>query len=190
MSRELKQTLTMALIFGFLAAGGIVIAIGHYAKNHPQFSATKTPINMPAWMSDPNAPFVDLSDCINGKGEPENSHNVLIGKKILNVESPGICIVAIGDNVRIPPHASYYFNIGNHICGDLRTGQRLRCPHAHDAEMVDQATGAKDLLITTYGHNDSPAVQKKLLEQQKEAPPLSEDGTHIHGYDQFPTSEK
>lgn len=134
MNREMKQTLIAAAAFflAILGVGGALIVIGHNANKLQ--SKTIISAHMPPWMNDPNAPFVDLNPCIKGDGEPNGSHNVFIGKNINNATISAIqnCVVAIGDNVRIPPNASYYFNIGNHICGDLRTGQRLRCPRATD----------------------------------------------------------
>jgi hypothetical protein len=75
----------------------------------------------------PPAPFVDLRPCFDGTAAIEPSgYAVAIG---LFVDNAGTCDVLIGDGARASSeHPNYFFNIGNHICGDIRTGKRLPCP--------------------------------------------------------------
>lgn len=70
--------------------------------------------------------FLDLQSCFEGKAKKE-SYNILIGSNII-IDSSQNCDILIGDNVKAPPKTSYFFNIGNKICGDLRTKKRLPCP--------------------------------------------------------------
>jgi hypothetical protein len=76
----------------------------------------------------PPAPFVDLTKCLDGTATSETDFKVVIGTYANATGENGNCIILIGDGTKVPNGASFFFNIGNKICGDLRTGKRLPCP--------------------------------------------------------------
>lgn len=89
-------------------------------------SCDEKPTYAPAMHNVINDP---LGDCFpaNNNVKPMTNNNMVIGRAAYN-SGNGSCNVLIGENTTTPDGASYFLNIHNTICMDMRTEKRVKCP--------------------------------------------------------------